>query len=92
MDERLCAPQDCFGDASVTMRREDHMPETIEILVSRLERTAAELRSGDLEPRHAAALVDDLARIAAEAGGELYRHVRLGDQPLGPAGQLAFSS
>ena len=68
------------------------MPETFEILVSRLERTAAELRSGDLEPRHAAALVDDLARIAAEAGGELDRRVRLGDQPLGPAGQLAFSS
>jgi hypothetical protein len=68
------------------------MPETIEILVARLERTAAELRSGDLEPQHAAALVDDLARIAAEAGSELDRHVRLGDQPLGPAGQLAFSS
>jgi hypothetical protein len=68
------------------------MPETIEILVSRLERTAAELRSGELEPRHAAALVDDLARIAAEAGGELDRRVRIGDQPLGPAGQLAFSS
>ena len=66
------------------------MPETLEILVSRLERTADELRSGELEPRHAAALVDDLARIAAEAGGELDRRVRLGDQPLGPAGQLAF--
>ena len=68
------------------------MPETFEILVSRLERTAAELRSGDLEPTHAAALVDDLARIAAEAGSELDRRVRIGDQPLGPAGQLAFSS
>ena len=53
---------------------------------SRLERTAAELRTGELEPRHAAALVDDLARIAAEAGGELDRRVRLGDQPLGPPG------
>ena len=68
------------------------MPETLEILVSRLERTADELRSGELEPRHAAALVDDLARIAAEAGSELDRRVRIGDQPLGPAGQLAFSS
>jgi hypothetical protein len=66
------------------------MPETLENLVSRLERTAAELRSGDLEPSHAAALVDDLARMAAEAGGELDRRVRLGDQPLGPAGQLAL--
>jgi hypothetical protein len=67
------------------------MPETLETLVTRLERTAQELRSGELEPRAAAALVDDLARIAAEAGGELDRRVRAGDQPLGPAGQLALS-
>ncbi len=40
------------------------MPEALELLVSRLERTAAELRSGELEPGHAAAVVDDLARIA----------------------------
>jgi polyhydroxyalkanoate synthesis regulator phasin len=66
------------------------MPETLEFLVSRLERAADELRSGELDARHAAALVDDLARMAAEAGGELDRQVRLGDQPLGPAGQLAF--
>jgi hypothetical protein len=66
------------------------MPETLDILVSRLERTAADLRSGDLEQGHAAALVDDLARMAAEAGGELDRRVRLGDQPLGQSGQLAL--
>ena len=66
------------------------MPETLDILVSRLERAAAELRSGDLEPGPAAALVDELARFAAEAGGELDRRVRIGDQPLGPAGQLAL--
>lgn len=66
------------------------MPESLEVLVTRLERTADELRTGDLQPQHAAALVDDLARIAAEAGGELDRRVRLGDQPLGPAGQLAL--
>jgi hypothetical protein len=66
------------------------MPETLEILVSRLERAASELRSGDLEPHAAAAVVDDLARIAADAGGELDRRVRIGDQPLGPAGQLAL--
>ncbi|MGI8623181.1 MAG: hypothetical protein ACR2NB_06770 [Solirubrobacteraceae bacterium] len=66
------------------------MPETLDILVSRLERAAAELRSGELEPGHAATLVDDLARLAAEAGGELDRRVRIGDQPLGPAGQLAL--
>jgi hypothetical protein len=66
------------------------VPETLEVLVTRLERTAADLRSGVLEPGHAAAMVDDLARMAAEAGGELDRRVRLGDQPLGPAGQLAL--
>ena len=68
------------------------MTEDLEILVARLERTAAELRSGELEPSYAAALVDDCARIAADAGGELDRRVRLGDQPLGPAGQLALGS
>jgi hypothetical protein len=66
------------------------MPETLDVLVTRLERTAAELRTGQLEPRQAAALVDELARMAAEAGSELDRRVRLGDQPLGPAGQLAL--
>jgi hypothetical protein len=66
------------------------MPEILENLVSRLEATAADLRTGDLDPSRAAALVDDLARMAAEAGGELDRRVRLGDQPLGPAGQLAL--
>ncbi len=68
------------------------MTETLEILVTRLERTADELRSGDLDASHAALLVDDLARIAAEAGGALDRRVRAGDQPLGPAGQLALGS
>ena len=67
------------------------MTETLEFLVTRLERTAADLRSGDMEPSHAASLVDDLARLAAEAGGELDRRVRIGDQPLGPAGQLALN-
>jgi hypothetical protein len=66
------------------------MPEILETLVMRLERTADELRSGELDAANAAALVDDLARMAAEAGGELDRRVRLGDQPLGPAGQLAL--
>jgi hypothetical protein len=68
------------------------MTETLEILVTSLERTAAELRTGELEPEEAAALVDDLARMAAEAGGELDRRVRAGDQPLGPAGQLALGA
>lgn len=42
-------------------------------VVERLERIAAELRSGDLEPERAAALVDECARLAAEAGAQLDR-------------------
>jgi hypothetical protein len=68
------------------------MTDDLEILVSRLERTAAELRSGELEPVYAAALVDECAQIAAQAGGELDRRVRMGDQPLGPAAQLALGT
>jgi exonuclease VII small subunit len=42
-------------------------------VVERLERAAAELRSGDLDPERAAALVDECARLAAEAGAQLDR-------------------
>jgi hypothetical protein len=68
------------------------MTDTLETIIVRLEQTAADLRAGDLSTEVAAGLVDDLARMAAEAGGELDRRVRAGDQPLGTAGQLAFSS
>lgn len=64
----------------------------LDSIVTTLERTATELRAGALDPQGAAALVDDLARRASEAGSELDRRVRAGDQPLGPAGQLAFGS
>jgi hypothetical protein len=62
-----------------------HMP--LEQIVERLERAAAELRSGELAPERAAALVDDCARLAAEAGAELDREVRAADAP---AEQLAL--
>ena len=39
-------------------------PEALDRIVERLERTAAELRAGDLEPERAAALVDECARLA----------------------------
>jgi hypothetical protein len=63
-------------------------PEILDRMVERLELAAAELRSGDLAPERAAALVDDCARLAAEAGAELDREVRAAD--AGPAGQLAL--
>ena len=64
-------------------------PEALDRIVDRLERAAAELRSGDLDPERAAALVDECARLAAEAGTQLDREVRAVDGP-GPAGQLAL--
>jgi hypothetical protein len=52
-------------------------------LTDRLERLAASLRSGDLEPAQAAELVDECARIAGEAAAELDRQARAGDAPPG---------
>ena len=67
--------------------------ERLDELVARLERTAAELRSGDLAPERAAALVDECARAASEAGAELDRRVRAGEAGGVPApGQLALGS
>ena len=62
----------------------------LERLVERLERAAAELRTGDLPPERAADLVDECARLAAEAGAELDREVRAAETGTGPAGQLAL--
>jgi hypothetical protein len=59
-------------------------------LVARLERAAAELRSGELTPERAAALVDECARLAAEAGALADREVRAGDE--GAPGQLPLGA
>jgi hypothetical protein len=59
-------------------------------LTERLERAAAELRSGSLAPERAAAVVDDCARLAGEASVELDRQVRAGEGDPGGAGQLAL--
>ena len=66
-------------------------PDSLDTLVERLEHLAAELRSGQLDADRAAALVDDCARLAAEAGAELDRRVRAADT-AGAAGQLALES
>jgi hypothetical protein len=65
-------------------------PDVLERIVERLELAAAELRSGELAPDRAAALVDECARLAAEAGAELDRDIRAADAGPGPAGQLAL--
>jgi hypothetical protein len=71
------------------------MPDSrLDELVARLERTADELRGGELAPERAAALVDDCARLASEAGAELDRRVRAADAAAGGTapGQLALGS
>jgi hypothetical protein len=57
-------------------------------LITRLEDAAASLRSGELDGEHAAALVDECARLAAEAATELDREVRAADAPDSSPGQL----
>ncbi len=65
-------------------------PDLLDGLIERLERTAAELRGGDLAPERAAALVEECARIATEAAGAVERAVRAGDAVAPPAWQLAL--
>jgi hypothetical protein len=66
--------------------------EALDALVERLERAAAELRSGDLDPARAAALVDECARLAAEAGAELDREMRAADAGPDAPDQLRLAS
>ncbi len=49
------------------------MTDTLDSLIDRLERAAEQLRSGELSPDAAAALVEDCAALAGEAGAELER-------------------
>jgi hypothetical protein len=63
--------------------------DALDAVIEKLERTAAELRSGDLAPARAAALVDECARLAAEAGAELDRAMRA---PDAPPDQLRFGT
>ena len=65
---------------------------SLEDLIERLELAAASLRAGELPPDRAAALVEECARIAAEAGAQLDREVRAVDAGPAPAGQLALGS
>jgi hypothetical protein len=58
--------------------------ERLDAVVGKLERAAAELRTGDLDPSRAAALVDECARLAAEAGAELDRAMRAADSQAPP--------
>jgi hypothetical protein len=66
-------------------------PEALEAIVERLERAAAELRAGDLEPARAAALVDECARLAADAGTQLDAEMRAADAGTAAPGQLRLA-
>jgi hypothetical protein len=63
-------------------------PDALRTMIERLELAAAELRSGETSPERAAALVDECARMATEAGAQLDREVRAAES--GPPGQLAL--
>ncbi|HUB75985.1 MAG TPA: hypothetical protein VL977_02965 [Solirubrobacteraceae bacterium] len=47
-------------------------------LIDRLERAAAQLRSGELSPDAAATLVEECAALAGEASVQLERRARTG--------------
>ena len=66
-------------------------PEGLTAIVERLERAAAELRAGDLDPGRAAALVDECARLAADAGAQLDAELRAADAGTAAPGQLRLA-
>ncbi|MEA2149979.1 MAG: hypothetical protein QOD69_1809 [Solirubrobacteraceae bacterium] len=56
---------------------------TLDELVTRLERAAEQLRSGDLSADAAATVVEDCAALASQASAELERRAReAGRDPL----------
>ena len=65
--------------------------DALDDVVEKLERAAAELRSGDLEPARAAALVDECARLAADAGAQLDAELRAADAGTAAPGQLRLA-
>jgi hypothetical protein len=57
----------------------------LDALIDRLERAAAQLRSGELSQDAAATLVEDCAALAGEASVELEQRARLGAEDHAPA-------
>ncbi len=51
-------------------------------LTDRLNDTVERLRSGELEPEAALALIEDCARLAAEASAQVDERVRAALEPL----------
>ena len=63
----------------------------LEWFARQLEDSAARLRDGELEPEQAARLVEECARLAGDAAGELDRRVRAAADPPRP-GQTTLPS
>lgn len=62
-------------------------------LRARLEEAAAELRSGQLEPDAALAVIEECGRLAAEASAQVDERVRAALEPLPDLpGQLPLPS
>jgi hypothetical protein len=63
---------------------EQDRDERLDDLISRLERAAEQLRSGELTPDAAATLVEDCAGLAGEAAAELERRSRAQGTTVAP--------
>jgi hypothetical protein len=61
-------------------------PERLDEVITRLERAAEQLRSGELSPDAAATLVEDCASLASTAAAELEQLSRA-DAPASVPGQ-----
>jgi exonuclease VII small subunit len=59
--------------------------DNLDELIDRLERAAAQLRSGELSQDAAATLVEDCAALAGEASAELEQRARQGAEEHAPA-------
>jgi len=58
--------------------------DTLDDLITRLERAAEQLRSGEISADAAATLVEDCAAVATAAGAELDRRARAEVAELAP--------
>lgn len=63
------------------------MSDSLDDLISRLERASEQLRSGELSSDAAATLVEDCAALATEAAAELERRARAEVAPEAIPGQ-----
>lgn len=68
----------------MTNETEQVVDEQLDDLISRLERAAEQLRSGELSADAAATLVEDCAGLAGEAAAELERRARAEASSVAP--------